>query len=432
MKESFLEEQRSVGTFESEGEFTLGQGAARKLAVFNLPDPSFWILKIIQAAVVCGSAEIRIRQGPEATFIAFCPEEPISFEEVWAGFSGAEASDNRTLNHLFQGLRSVGVGQKRGFTIRFLEPDQSRKVVWDGSELRVGEDSAGHQNLQILEIGISSSPSDHGSLVTEAQVLVERAKLCPIPLWLDGRRIDQITAPKPAKKDHYCSYLALGAVPHSRGELQAMTLPDTFHRKFSKWRLSDRFTDDRPLAVLSHSEAQSDFLWQLDYGFKIDQWAGKHQKFAFSGVPKPSQVHWLIDGVICSSEPIPSLSSPVSVQIFMEASDLATDISGFAFRFETQELRKTRRKLATAAFTTEFQAVDRALAYTIPRPFGLPFLGAMSFLGLHHVALGFAAKPFYLLLGGIFAASSARDKHKIIKACRASIEEFANILGRFS
>ena len=77
MDESFLEELRRGGTLDSEGDFTISGAAVRKMGAFNLPQESYWVLKLVQSAVTCEAKAIHFRQMSRQTMVSFNPGQTV-------------------------------------------------------------------------------------------------------------------------------------------------------------------------------------------------------------------------------------------------------------------------------------------------------------------------------------------------------------------
>lgn len=72
--ERFLQEQVAQGVVDSSGSFSLSRAKAlEKLAAFQLPRQTMWILKLVQAAVTSGAESLTIQQTSTDTELYFSP-----------------------------------------------------------------------------------------------------------------------------------------------------------------------------------------------------------------------------------------------------------------------------------------------------------------------------------------------------------------------
>lgn len=132
--EQFLQSRQSEGTADSRGEFTLARDEAlAKLAQFQLPYESAWVVKLVQA-IVAGGCRCDIRVDLLATSVRFLFSSPgFSLDEVEEGFYNPQLSPNRSLRHLLSGLWAAGLRNKWGFQVAL--PGQSTTLIWDGQTL---------------------------------------------------------------------------------------------------------------------------------------------------------------------------------------------------------------------------------------------------------------------------------------------------------
>lgn len=215
--EDFLDGEYAEGERDSAGEFTLAQAQAlEKLSQFQLADPGAWILKLLQGAVAAGASEIRVvvkaketvfSVGPVSEFYVLEETERGTSHgwkqgmwephEVEAAFCSPE-QHNPALDDFVQGLRALAIQQKRSFLLEF--QDSLTKLCWDGRTLSPQRQIAKPKGtvLTVSNQSLDAPPlwrrltggASQGMEVHRA--LCERAFLCPVPLTLDGRRLDRL------------------------------------------------------------------------------------------------------------------------------------------------------------------------------------------------------------------------------------------------
>ncbi len=102
--ERFLQNQRSQGQSEGEGDFTLARDeAVQKLADFQLPFDGAWIAKVIQSLVASEiGAPISVEQTRRVTTVRCRGDLPWSLADLEAALVNPEPHSLRALNHLEQ------------------------------------------------------------------------------------------------------------------------------------------------------------------------------------------------------------------------------------------------------------------------------------------------------------------------------------------
>ena len=178
-----MDELLRQARFDSHGSFTMDPlKAIETMAQAQLPGRTYWQLKLVQAAVASGAPALRI--GP--ALITFRPQETWSLDQIQADLLQAHPSPTRALYHLKQALWNVAFSQKLDFTLEL--PEESEALVYQAGrfERRPTRPEAG------LRLTVRYPPDPN--YLSEA---LARAYICPIPLTLDGRRIDSLATDDP-------------------------------------------------------------------------------------------------------------------------------------------------------------------------------------------------------------------------------------------
>lgn len=106
--EDYLKQQLEGGRLHSSGQFTLDLAKAReRLQCYRLPGPSFYLLKLVQAAVASDAPRVKIRLGTAETIVSFCAVPDAGLGDVKALLDGLAAPFELTdgpLRHLVIGL----------------------------------------------------------------------------------------------------------------------------------------------------------------------------------------------------------------------------------------------------------------------------------------------------------------------------------------
>lgn len=202
MIDDFLHDKKEVGSHDSEGSFTLDKRAAsEKLGLYLLPGPSFRILKFIQAAVAaqCESVDLKI-SSRKLSLVARQWQADFSFEELI----------ENSLAHLTE--------QPTTITVRW----KKRRAVLEGQGTRV-ETVSGPPTADVsVNIDLKRPLFKIQEL---RKSISERCWASPIPIRLDGRRLDLDNFPDSGYRPVWNSYLpattllAQAELPQAQGRV---------------------------------------------------------------------------------------------------------------------------------------------------------------------------------------------------------------------
>lgn len=440
--EQFLNQESSVGQVESAGVFTVaGDAAVGKLAAFQLPRKSAWVLKVVQAAVASRAGSLDIQQKVDASFFVFEPAEPLTVQELQAAILGSVQAAVPALEHLASGLRAVGFGDKRHFTLA-LEADGWQYLLWwDGKQLMRRDQQGVAVERPRLRLGVAYPRDDRGRRIgglmrgeragEEYLELVRHACACPIPLRVDGRRLDNLERYKEkGGLKTFSSLLLCLAWSDQPQSGVAFGLPQGLPSEGEGWRPTDKFTDKRPFKVVADSGADGvKSLWRLDYHYRIESHRSKYKSFQFNSVPEWSMVRWLKDGVVVHQEMLKTLGpTAVTLTAYLCADDLPTDLSGLQLR--QSEQMDIRQREALRSLVPALPELGRGISNHKPLPFGMH---AALWGGIGLAALT-AIPSFGKTVFGVVSAAqlllSAHDKRQIVKECEHQLDVFANRLRR--
>lgn len=171
--EQFLQTVSEVGTFESEGSFTLSlERAFNKLAVFGQSNPTYFALRIVQAAVAAGADDVRFQHSRHGISVDFVADfGPIGSILQW--ISGSEDNLTQAQRHLAAAL----VAAPSHWVLRLNDSLLAR----EGAEFRLysasGQKIGLHWALQAPRV----------KKRTLQKSLEDDAGYAPIPVYLNGR-----------------------------------------------------------------------------------------------------------------------------------------------------------------------------------------------------------------------------------------------------
>lgn len=186
--DDFLAAQKSSGRVDSEGVFTIALEKARqKLGQFQLDDPSFYLLKVVQAAVQGGATRIDLRTSRKKLALWFDAPTPL-FD-----FPALLEALRQPLEAAPGPLRSLALGFN---ACLFSEPPQV-SLVWWGREISNAVLASEGELAALAAPERPAGVSDADSLYVFS---VEKAA----PGWFENA-----TAREHATISTYCAYAAV-------------------------------------------------------------------------------------------------------------------------------------------------------------------------------------------------------------------------------
>lgn len=387
--ESYLK-SLETGQVESEGEFSIDvDKALEKLAAYQLPFKYAWVLKLVQAAVASGAAELDIKQTSSETYFRF--PIPWSLDELEEAFHKPPGSDS-ALSHLMTGLWSASLNDGRPFLLRAAG---SQALMWTGREMRrVPKENKALQGVEVSHRRLSQGKAfpilnwlqsaDVNSSIS--RLLTQRACFSPIPIRVDRRQLEPHGYPTHQWENNH--YLKFG---WKAGDEYDLSLPiQTFVRK-------------QGLAKALPQRVQSSYYLTAHLGtHKLDSatnnWVLRPKK-------QPSRIVWVVDGVVLRDDPISEEESWISVLIVASAEGLRTDLTGFDFQDDEELARRTEQACLGVS-----QTLNEPTEVTFDHIIGevLPgsniFGGVASYVGgsIGGAVLGMVISPPVAMLG-VFA-----------------------------
>lgn len=344
--EKFLQEQIADVDKESSGKFTLSrEKALEKLAAFQFPRPTAWVLKVLQAVYASGAADLTIRQSQTDTQFYFRPQSEWSLNEIETEFYNPESSPKSDLNHLKRALWGPGLNDMKPFRLSL--PNVPEALVWDGRDLCRQPCLA--QDLASLTMSHRSFLSGRGMMILRnieaarcnADILEELrnfAYVYPIPLQVDQRRLDGLYAcpSQGSGAENYPIHLVFA---------QAPTPPMSFPRGA---------LEVTSVTVAGPMQANAACLLAAHFR-RVER--GK--KMVWETPSRWSSLRWVVDGVIVDSDDLPVPASPISCSLFASAEGLATDLSGF--RLQRNQAQRERVQQLVEVFAPALSQVRFSL-----------------------------------------------------------------------
>jgi len=336
--EQYLSGQLAETLLDSSGTFTMArERAVEKLAAFQLPRPASWILKLIQGLIAGGTDSIRIALRACESELVFGLPRPWSLEELEDAFWNPEITADPALDHLKRGLWNVAIRQQRPF--QFSLPGWKQALIWTGQELRQFPIAA--ESLGTLTISCQpaqeirrNAPQINAEILQEIQ---RYAFVCPVPLTVDGRRMDALQA---GPQQGYGPSTLPFFIATATSTLKRLSLPP------GTWE------GHNPEVV---AEGQPKNLGRRKMGARGPVCAAavlavhRHRdlegRWKFNNIS--SNFYWVRDGVVVLVEELSLPALSVSCGVFASAEGIPTDLTGFK-PTDAQELSR-RRTTACAA-----------------------------------------------------------------------------------
>lgn len=369
--DSYLAEQRSEGAFDSDGSFSLSKGsAAQKLGKYTLPGPYSWVLKVVQAAVSWGASELRLTQVPEHSSFHFSvgPDQRYPDQrELMETMLSFDLGGEEPLKRLALALRALVQQSGFSFVIAVHTHDGEHYCLYSGECASGLTVSARAKWAELPTPGVRITVS-HGQLknflqrlpiigdlfsngqrhdVSITQELVAKTFCSPIPLEIDGRRVDNFWS-NPRFDNKSKTLLVAG---------ETTDLPD--HPELP---MPDSAVLQSFLAGVQAPPYSSWFV--IRAGDPPDRGSlSRHQVERGPAVDKPAGwVFWINDGVVVEDHPLlrrsPSWMSRVF--LFLNAKGLRTDLTGFALYHGKERVARANRGLVETArlLSNERAALD--------------------------------------------------------------------------
>jgi len=186
--ELLLENSAAGGKQDSEGQFTVNYAAARKkLAEFQLPNPSFYLLKLLQAAFWAESSEVRVQLSQRsAVFLAsnWQPQADMVASRLCQpdGLAGSDPHSS-----LVSAIRSL-LAQNATVALRFPNLEKDNVLVLS-DEIEWRTLSAQERRFQVT---IQWPKQSARTAAEDERVLRERAYCYPLPLTVNEERFDKL------------------------------------------------------------------------------------------------------------------------------------------------------------------------------------------------------------------------------------------------
>jgi hypothetical protein len=347
--DQFLRERRADESCDSGGDFALAVGqVVEKLVQFQLPFRSAWVVKVIQCAVREGAvASIQVELTAREARFSFYTSS-FDFNEIKAAFLTPELNANVALRHLVRALWAVGLEEKWPFEISI--PNASESLIWDGEAFHLNK--ASKKNVKTSLVVSLASERDEGWLPgvmrraeIDAEILRTLQQYCytsPVPLIVDGRRMDSLQACWGHGWGPESCPMALGFADADVPDLPIS--PGSFEKKPPSNGEAYSMRDGRRALSLVSPRQVASVPFLLTHHL-VAQGTGKNKMWQRQS--GQSSIYWVQDGVVVQTEPMLPDKSRLTVGCFVSAEGLDSDLTTLHLRDLAE--RRQRKELACRA-----------------------------------------------------------------------------------
>lgn len=333
--QEFLAQEGAIGKRESSGTFTLDLGrAVEKLRRYQLQEPGFYLLKVLQSAVLAGARRVEVQVRRWDVKVDFTISEPGSYGYLSQIMSRldrpAEGRHDSALSYLVCGLQgAMGLGPEM---VEWVHVSRQRHEVIQlhGSEISLKRSfqppadrvvsGASRFHFYLRKTGrFFSLKHLLRSRAAESEVLVRRGQFAPVELLLDGRPLSgQRWAPE--RKESLEIYVLAPGRAMDRGF--QIELPDLsgYRKMGDRWQspktASRRFVQFRsPAAEHAIVDPPKDSRLRCRAVLQVPERSDE-----------AAQVTFVRHGVCCSTRAV-ALGAP-GTRCLVSAELLRTDLSG--------------------------------------------------------------------------------------------------------
>lgn len=353
--ENLLSSFREAGRLDSRGSFTLaGAKAAGKLAQSLLPNAADWILKIVQSACQAQAAELRISQTRRATHIEFKVPYQIDIRALEESLIRAHTATQPGLEDLCTALRVLGLGQKRSWAARLNSGELTHWIlVQDGeASLESIAGQSGEKGVTEVLLGIAFPPGESGKLgglvrfgaaiQNEHEALLHRARACPIPLWLDGIRIDTLESKDPLSGLEHEFFL--GVCLGNNLQRPQIQLPSGLETKKASPLRDPLASPGAFHLAASNGESQGSSLMRIAFRYHHEHRNRHSSNLDYKPLATPSRVLLVRHGVVVGKRNL-GLSESIAVDVYLDSGDSRVDLSGLQVEVLPEHMDAARDEL---------------------------------------------------------------------------------------
>lgn len=433
--EELLLSFEETGQLDSRGVFTLaGRRAAGKLARSLLPEPADWILKVVQSACRAKASELRISQRGKATHVAFSLPFQLDLRAFELSLTQAQAASQPGVEELATALRVLGLAQDRSWVARVTQGKAVHWILANQGEVsvEVAERLDSEATTSDLLLGIAYPPGQAGKLgglvrfgaaiQNEHEALLTRTRACPIPLFLDGSRLDDMARTDGLASIENEAFLTV-ALGHASSELPCVSWPSGLSISQNS-KFQDRFWDPRPyfLPDLARGATGSSLL-RVAFRFQKEPRTSRTNGTRFRSLVTASRIVLIRHGVVVGQRNL-GLSAPIAIDVYLNADDLAGNLSGLEVEVLPLHADQARREIE--ALGPCLRELGRALSGHRGRPSKTDWvLGAGLGLGAAALLVPWPIKLLGLGMTAIHLRTASQQYRGLVAECASELTKFS-------
>ncbi len=352
----------------------------------------------------------------------------------------AQVAAQPGVEELATALRVLGLAQDRPWVARVTQGKAIHWILANHGEvsLEIAAPLDPEATTSDLLLGIAYPPGQVGKLgglvrfgaaiQTEHEVLLARARACPIPLFLDGTRLDDLARADSLAGIESEAFLAV-ALGMTSSEFPPVSWPEGLSTsQNSKFR--DRFLDPRPffLPDIVPGTAGSSLL-RVAFRFQKESRTSQTSRTGTTRL-RPlvtaSRVVLVRHGVVVGRRNL-GISAPIAVDVYINADHMAANLTGLEVEVQPLHIEQARREIETLAPC--LRELRQALEGHRGRPSRLDWaLGAGLGFGTAVLLVPWTIKLLGLGVAAIHLRVASQQYRGLVAECA---EEVANFSARY-
>lgn len=344
--QAFLAEQRSEGSSDSEGHFTVSkEKALAKLAHYALPEAYSWVLKIVQAANLWHADNLEVVQSRVATSFFFCPQEQADLPtdtEIVGALQTGKLGDT-PVGHLSMALCSLVEQAKLSFVLAVRRGDETEDPIYAGDDTSALDRVTREKWTQMSRVGIRLTVSHFRA--SESVI----GRYIPTLGRVERRDIDILQC---LEKSAFASHTSVRVDNRLVTSLSCSRLGmfEVIYRPLlsGRWREESTefkthphspFLDKHALAKLPlppSTRGPHFLVCSLEWRVQRALATGEGP---FAGLPYPPRhrIFWVRHGVIVAEKLFHNSTSGTTICLFLPAEGLRSDLTGLAVEPDSTE-----------------------------------------------------------------------------------------------
>ncbi|MCA9776197.1 MAG: hypothetical protein KC800_05750 [Candidatus Eremiobacteraeota bacterium] len=349
---SYLEQQASSGTMDSEGDFTVSHSNARKkLAKFALPRESAWVSKLVQAAVGWGMTRIQVGQSQNETQLFLespTPSRLPTEKDVVNALLSGKVTAETPLEHFCLGLRALVEQAELSFLLVLNSGQTKPQPIYAGWYFGQMSESERLDSRFDYSAGITltvrhSPPITGDTTMSELfglkkhglpliQELRDFAYASPVPIIQAGLHLEGLLDSPILLQSKFVPLVLSGLTELSHSP-DGLPLPPDF--------------EEKQFSYLTHPRrARRSYGGPKEFACAYILTAPSPNR-ATLGAYKRSSFKWVRDGVVVQESSLDIRTEMLGLTVLANAQGLRSDLTGFQLVLEEKLFERQSEVLRT-------------------------------------------------------------------------------------